>query len=376
MKRSIIDTILSDKRDKISFLLLGICVLWLFWIGNPWRPLDESLLTMPPTVKSPIRFAMVADKDHAAKSKDENKWNSVLKIGHLHFNEELTEFKVDFIDELPLSTSFSDGKRGLELSELVMYNNKLYTMDDRTGIVFELSNGQLIPRNFITEGNGESSVGQKIEWATIKDGEMIVGSYGKEFINAKGESVHSNMNWIGRIDQKFGVTRENWTNIYTKLRKTVGVPSPGYMIHEAVCYSNQNKKWLMFPRRVSKEAYEEVKDETRGSNIMITLNEDMSKISMTEIGEIIPERGFSSCAFMPGTNDRILATLKSVEDEKKGFATTFMNIIDSKGKILMADIEIPGNVKFEGVEFLTDGYDISQLPGGDKIPNGAMSEEQ
>lgn len=38
----------------------------------------------------------------------------------------------------PVDSDLNENGRGMELSELLWFNNKLYAMDDRTGTVFEL----------------------------------------------------------------------------------------------------------------------------------------------------------------------------------------------------------------------------------------------
>jgi soluble calcium-activated nucleotidase 1 len=45
----------------------------------------------------------------------------------------------------------------MELSELVMYNDKLLAPDDRTGLVFQIENDQAIPLYVLMEGNGKTT---------------------------------------------------------------------------------------------------------------------------------------------------------------------------------------------------------------------------
>jgi len=73
----------------------------------------------------------------------------------------------------------------MELSDLVQWNNKLYTVCDYTGLVYELDMKRqlVLPRHIVLDGSGESSVKpSKLEWATVKDDELIVGSIGKEWV--------------------------------------------------------------------------------------------------------------------------------------------------------------------------------------------------
>ena len=46
-----------------------------------------------------------------------------------------------------------------------------------------------MPRHILTEGNGVTNKGQKTEWATVKDGLLYVGSFGKEYTTPDGKEV-------------------------------------------------------------------------------------------------------------------------------------------------------------------------------------------
>jgi soluble calcium-activated nucleotidase 1 len=78
----------------------------------------------------------------------------------------------------------------MELSDLVRYNDRLYSCDDRTGVVYEIlqnpEGAKAVPRYILMDGNGENSKGFKCEWGTVKDGLLYIGSFGKEFTNSDG----------------------------------------------------------------------------------------------------------------------------------------------------------------------------------------------
>lgn len=51
----------------------------------------------------------------------------------------------------------------MELSELVAFNGKLYTVDDRTGIVFEITRDhKVIPWVILPDGDGRVSKGEEV----------------------------------------------------------------------------------------------------------------------------------------------------------------------------------------------------------------------
>lgn len=61
----------------------------------------------------------------------------------------------------------------MELSELVVFNGKLYTFDDRTGLVYQIiDNQKIIPWVLLTDGDGLSMKGEKfgtiIQFAIIQ----------------------------------------------------------------------------------------------------------------------------------------------------------------------------------------------------------------
>ncbi|PHJ18976.1 apyrase, partial [Cystoisospora suis] len=116
----------------------------------------------------------------------------------------------------------NEGGRGLELSELIYFNRELLTFDDRTGIVYKLSlqTKKLIAKYLLVEGDGvSSSKGMKIEWATVKDDLLYVGSFGKEFTDSSGEIVHYHNVWIAVIDRQGQITRQDWAEPYRRIRE-------------------------------------------------------------------------------------------------------------------------------------------------------------
>ena len=244
-------------------------------------------------------------------------------------------------------------KQGEEWSALLEYHNRLYAFDDRTGLVFELVKGNMaIPRFILMEGDGDTAKGQKTEWATVKDGKMYVGSFGKEYTNPDGSIKNTNNMWVSVIDSNGHVTHEDWTDRFNKLRDAVGCPYPGYMIHEAISWSPYRKQWVILPRRVSKKPYDENLDERRGSNTVILASEDFSQIEVRKITKKTPTRGFSDFKFLPGSNDNIIVALKSEENEEEKTQNSYIVVFNLDGTVLMEETEIPGKMKFEGLEFV------------------------
>lgn len=93
----------------------------------------------------------------------------------------------DKTEPIKLTTQYAAKGRGNELSELVVFDGRLMTFDDRTGMIFEIYNNKLIPWVLLADGNGKTTKGFKSEWATVKDKVLYVGSMGKEWTTPGGD---------------------------------------------------------------------------------------------------------------------------------------------------------------------------------------------
>lgn len=106
----------------------------------------------PPIVKNGIqtyRIGLIADLDKDSKdSKNKNVWRSYLKMGHLSYNPHDNAVHITFNDNEPpteITSGYSLKGRGMELSELVTFNGRMLTFDDRTGLVFQLKDNKPLP---------------------------------------------------------------------------------------------------------------------------------------------------------------------------------------------------------------------------------------
>lgn len=95
-----------------------------------------------------------------------------------------------FLVQAELKNYLNEKGRAMELSDLVRYNNRLYSCDDRTGVVYEILQGgegaKAVPRYILMDGDGQTSKGFKCEWGTVKDGLLYIGSFGKEYTGSDG----------------------------------------------------------------------------------------------------------------------------------------------------------------------------------------------
>jgi len=315
------------------------------------------------------RFAAVTDLDQLSLVKDARKpvYRSVMLPGTIARDPATNKYTMTFDETRELRTGHNEAGRGAEFSELQIFNNRLLTFDDRTGDVFEILNkpdGQssfVVPRFVLTEGEGDTDKGMKWEWATVKDGELYMGSMGKEYTKKDGTIENTNNLWVSVLSRSGEIRRIDWNRQFNFVRKTLGATSPGYLIHEAINWSPHLNKWVFAPRRISKEKYDDVLDEKRGSNKVVLINEDFTSAEVIEVKMASKDglHGFSSFAFVPGTKDKHALALRSVEEDCAGDdldvckQRSYFVIFDvTTGEVLMDEKLIDEPLKYEGVEFV------------------------
>merc|ERR1712157_565462 len=131
----------------------------------------------------------------------------------------------------------------------------------------------------------------------------------------------------------------DWTPQYNFVRSKLGCQLPGYVMHEAIRWSPYMRKWVFMPRRISTQRYDDVMDEMRGSNKVVIVNEAFTDAEIVTVNmkEKSPGlHGFSSFAFVPGTNDRHAMALRSVEEDCAG---EDLNVCKQRSYIVIFDVE-------------------------------------
>ncbi|CAJ1350384.1 unnamed protein product [Effrenium voratum] len=299
-----------------------------------------------------FEFALVSDLDKKSRDLNQFKWHAWLRRGLLV--EEGDGYRLEWTDTKKLESSLSVKNRSMELSELVRYQGRLFAFCDITGIVFEidLEAGQAIQRLVLSDGNGRSTKPFKSEWATVKDGQLLVGSMGREWVGDDGRIEHYNPQWVKEIDRTLHVESLDWRQKFEVLRSTLGLRSPGYLWHEAVIWDSWLRRWIVLPRKASVNAYTPTEDETRGTNVLLLAAEDFSRIETLHIGPLEPEWGFAAVRKVPGTNDTY-AALKALEVGPR--TATKICVFNLAGEMLLnppfVDVD---EMKFEGLEFIHD----------------------
>lgn len=297
-----------------------------------------------------FRIGIIADLDENSKSiSKKNTWTSHFKRGYLTLHHK-GHVSVEWdAENIVLSSTLSQKGRGMELSELIVFNGKLYAVDDRTGVVFQVVDTHTVAWVILPDGDGREEKGFKAEWMAIKGKTLYIGGLGKEWTTTEGVFENHNPQWVKSIGPNGDVAHHDWVSRYEAVRSALGIQYPGYVIHEAVNWSDKLKKWIFLPRRASHESYNEIDDEHRATNVMITCSEDFTDCNARIIGELNLTHGFSSFKFIPGTEDKLFVALKTEEDS--GTIRSYITAYDINGKMLMAETLI-GDNKFEGIEFI------------------------
>nr|CAL26006.1 CG5276 [Drosophila melanogaster]CAR93147.1 CG5276-PA [Drosophila melanogaster] len=318
-------------------------------------------LTSPMVLRGGVinyRIAMIADLDTSSKvSKGDGSstWRSYLKKGYLTYTVARSEIQISWDDGAPivLESAFALKGRGMELSELVTFNGRLLTFDDRTGLIYEIVNDKPIPWVILLDGDGHSAKGFKAEWATVKEQTLYVGSMGKEWTTSAGDFENNNPMYVKAITPSGEVRSLNWVDNFKQLRlQSMQITWPGYMIHESGTWSEERNRWFFLPRRCSKEKYNETKDEHMGCNVLVSADESFTNVETVRLDpeNTTPTHGFSSFKFLPGTDDSIIVALKS--EELNGKTATFITAFDIAGKTLLPETRIETDYKYEGFEFI------------------------
>ncbi|TKS69100.1 Soluble calcium-activated nucleotidase 1 [Collichthys lucidus] len=313
---------------------------------------DTYPLSPPEKTKHGIRYriGVIADLDTASRSSKDQTWFSYMKRGYLIVSDSADRLEVAWDAEaVTLESHLAEKGRGMELSELVVFNGHLYSVDDRTGVVYRIEGNKAVPWVILPDGDGSVSKGFKAEWLAVKDEHLYVGGLGKEWTTTSGEVVNNNPEWVKVVGYHGDVDHENWVPYYNALRGATGIQPPGYLIHESAAWSERLQRWFFLPRRASHEHYEETADERRATNLLLSCPADFSYISVQHVGPLNPTHGFSSFKFVPDTDDQIILALKSEEDA--GRIATYMIAFTLDGRVLMAETKI-GDVKYEGLEFI------------------------
>ncbi|XP_032726361.1 soluble calcium-activated nucleotidase 1 isoform X2 [Lontra canadensis] len=182
---------------------VGAAVLWLLYSHRPppgrppapdahnWRlrqvPADRYNDTYPLSApqRTPggtrYRIAVIADLDTESRAQEENTWFSYLKKGYLTLSDSGDKVAVEWDKGHGiLESHLAEKGRGMELSELIVFNGRLYSVDDRTGVIYQIEGTRAVP------------------WVILSDGDGTVG---------KGYLIHESACWSDTLQRWFFLPR-------------------------------------------------------------------------------------------------------------------------------------------------------------------------
>lgn len=207
--------------------------------------------------------------------------------------------------------------------------------------------------DIINEGNEKVVKGAKLEWATVKDNVLYIGSHGTDTIPKVANVTDNRFKYVRKIDKEGRITTLDWSNNYKKIAEALGIKI-GYVVHEAVMWGEHLKKWVFLPRKVSKAPYDKFIDPKQGANLIVLADENFENIEKVRI-KVKKEdnfRGFSAFKFVPGTKNKIILAIKSLETNI--LQKTYITLFNINGDVLLEDTEVSSNHKFEGIEFISN----------------------
>lgn len=340
---------------------------------------------------------------HPVPCSKANAWMSFFKRGVFYMPLDISskgeymsgDSSINWLDELELTgrghfelegkSSEHFGGRGMELSELEWFFGHLLTPDDHTGMLLEImsprgmldsttheefygSPSKVPPSTFhralLHDGAGDDPNAYfKSEWMVVKNDHLIIGGHGKAFTDPlDGSRIKSNSpKWIKVIKKDFQVSHINWTAQYDAIANAAGVPFPGYLMHEAVLWSHDRREWIFLPRRRSVNPFEPKENEMKGWNGVIVASENFENISTILIEGLQDSsglRGFSSAKFVPGTNERLIAAIRTIEIDPVApisvarATETFFSVFDLTSGKMIYEEEYASDKKYEGLVFL------------------------
>lgn len=106
------------------------------------------------------RIAVIADLDTRSRIEKTLTWFSYMLKGHLLVSDSGDRVDVEWDQErVVLESHLAEKGRGMELSELIVFNGKLYSVDDRTGVVYNIDGPKAVPWVILPDGDGSLSKG-------------------------------------------------------------------------------------------------------------------------------------------------------------------------------------------------------------------------
>lgn len=173
-----------------------------------------------------FEFVIVSDMDGDTPREARYGFVSHLRHGTL-VREGDGQYVIEWKEKgpgVPLRSKLHKKNRGMELSEMEIFEGKVIAADDRTGILYHVkhpfgSHAVVDPWIQLYDGDGKArNGGFKCEWTVVKDGILYVGSHGREVTKPNDGSAVKNRDrmWVKTIDREGTIKHHNWTQRYNQ----------------------------------------------------------------------------------------------------------------------------------------------------------------
>lgn len=94
-----------------------------------------DMMTINDTSVTSWPFMIIEDGDDNGRMGTKMVWQSMIRIGTIQ-RDIYGTYTIEWHHDIPITSKYSYGGRGMELSDVTMFNNELLAIDDRTGILF------------------------------------------------------------------------------------------------------------------------------------------------------------------------------------------------------------------------------------------------
>jgi len=354
-------------------------------------------------------FLAISDNDDDTYVSDDGKFH--VKIQHGTFIKD-DKWTVEFGDLATIvldrtKENTDDDNEGMELSDLVLADGKLWTFDDKTGSAYWVN-------NFKSEKPSLKKVDVlnledddwKVEWAFEKGGDIFAGSafYASSKVS-RGAQLRKQSDSSWSVLDTATLERGGMTDFRLALEEASGRE----LKLEAAMYDKTNEEVLIIPREYRTESWDEVKAASRfnmycdgplfripfsSTDQMIDLNsvtgKDVVVIEKGKQSDARSEgsklfRGVSAMEWVPN-NPGIFAAVKSTEidfdnlypEEEwlysaeygpgDNIVETYVSLYNRDGEVIMDDVKFPKNFKYEGI-YIYEADDC----GSTSIMDGTMT---
>jgi hypothetical protein len=191
--------------------------------------------------------------------------------------------------------------RGLQLTELITYCGKLYSIDKSTGIIYEMDVNKIQPRYLINSGNsrimdsnimpynGNNNFNSKlfiIDWCVVKDGLLYIGS-SDNFNNNINNDISTS---IMTLDPYGRIFYLDWYDKYKLLYNAILLYYKYNQIYkiynDVLLYSQNTENWYMFIKVISTDGYIDMSNSDILNIKYINSNKITSKSTITNSKKI------------------------------------------------------------------------------------------